>query len=388
MNMTIFLNRLDELQKTFKRFAKKASAIGLETSLTVGEPYVKEIAVYKYDEIAHATVKDGSMFVDVVDISVVFPDYKLGEYDVIGVIDHTFSTKENAVYPCGDWNIPTKYRKGQGICEHCRTNHKRSKTVLLMNKSGEYKQVGTTCLKEYTGITDIGLLSCFRALDALFEECNINSGEYTGAPTRKIHIIDYIATCVNIIKHEGYTKGLKAQAMEKEYNESPSKADYEKAREIHKYFVTGEFQDDFLHNIHIHMMKGYTEEDGLIAYAPIAYDKEMEKIKAKADREKANANIEYFGNVGDKVKGIAVTGKVLTSYTTRVSYYNAVQTFVIEFRDNKNHIFIWKTQKSIPLNDDGLFIGRISGTIKEHSTFNGVRQTMLTRCKAEMEENI
>lgn len=161
MKMTIFVNRLEELQKQFNRFTKKANAIGLETSLTIGEPYVKELTVYGYDEAVHTMIDKGTAHVDVVNVSVVFPDYKLGEYDVIGVIDHTLSTKENAVYPCGDWNIPTKYRKGQGICEHCRTNHKRNKTVLLMDKSGEYKQVGTSCLKEYTGITDISLLSCF-----------------------------------------------------------------------------------------------------------------------------------------------------------------------------------------------------------------------------------
>ena len=382
MEMTIFLNRLEELQKQFNRFAKKANAIGLETSLTIGEPYVKELTIYGYDEIAHATIDKGTAHVDVVNVSVVFPDYKLGEYDVIGVIDHTLSTKENAVYPCGDWNIPTKYRKGQGICEHCRTNHKRSKTVLLMNKSGEYKQVGTSCLKEYTGITDISLVSAFRALDALFEESNIDTGMYTGRPSRKIPIEDYLAACVHYVKSNGYTKSLKNEAMDDISHRDLTKSDFEKAKRIRDYFKNGEFTDDFLHNIHMHMMKGYTEEDGLLAYAPIAYAKEMAKAKAKAEKEKANAMIEYYGNVGEKVKGIAVTGKCLTSYTSCYgSIYNAVTTFVYQFTDNANHVFIWKTANDIPLNDDGIFNGVISGTIKEHSEYKGTKQTVLTRVK-------
>lgn len=381
MEMTIFMNRLEELQKQFNRFAKKANAIGLETSLTIGEPYVKELTIYKYDEIAHATIDVGTAHVDVVDVSVVFPDYKLGEFDVIGVIDHTFSTKENAVYPCGDWNIPTKYRKGQGICEHRRTNHKRSKTVLLMNKSGEYKQVGTSCLKEYTGITDISLLSAFRALDALFEESNIDTGMYTGRPSRKIPIEDYLATCVHYIRLNGYIKSLKDEAMDISHKDLTN-SDFEKAREIRDYFKNGEFTNDFLHNIHMHMMKGYTEEDGLLAYAPIAHAKEMEKARAKAEKEKANAMIEYYGNVGEKVKSIAVTGKCLTSYTNCYgSIYNAVTTFVYQFTDNANHVFIWKTTKNIPLNDDGIFNGTISGSIKEHKEYKSTKQTILTRVK-------
>lgn len=383
MEMTIFLNRLEELQKQFDRFAKKANAIGLETSLTIGEPYVKELAMYGYDEITHTTIDKGTVRVDVVDVSVVFPDYRLGEYDVIGVINHGLSTTENAVYPCGDWDIPTKYRKGQGICEHCRTNHKRNKTVLLMDKSGEYKQVGTSCLKEYTGVTDVSLLSAFRALDSLFDESNIDTGMYTGRPSRKIPIVDYLAACVHSIKFNGYTKSLKDDAMDDISHRDLTTSDFETAQKIREYFKSGEFTDDFLHNIHMHMMKGYTEEDGLLAYAPIAYAKEMEKARAKVEKEKADAMVDYYGNVGEKVKGIAVTGKCLTSYTNCYgSIYNAVTTFVYQFTDNANHVFIWKTAKDIPLNDDGIFKGIISGTIKEHSEYKGTKQTILTRVKA------
>jgi hypothetical protein len=251
-----------------------------------------------------------------------------------------------------------------------------------MNKSGEYKQVGTSCLKEYTGITDISLLSAFRALDALFDESNIDTGMYTGRPSRKIPIEDYLAVCVHYIHFNGYTKSLKNEAMDDISHRDLTKSDFEKAKEIREYFKNGEFTDDFLHNIHMHMMKGYTEEDGLLAYAPIAYAKEMEKARAKAEKEKANAMIEYYGNVGEKVKGIAVTGKCLTSYTNCYgSIYNAVTTFVYQFTDNANHVFIWKTANDIPLNDDGIFNGVISGTIKEHSEYKGTKQTVLTRVK-------
>jgi len=53
MEMTIFMNRLEELQKQFNRFAKKANAIGLETSLTIGEPYVKELTIYGYEDLPY-----------------------------------------------------------------------------------------------------------------------------------------------------------------------------------------------------------------------------------------------------------------------------------------------------------------------------------------------
>ena len=54
-----------------------------------------------------------------------------------------------------------------------------------------------------------------------------------------------------------------------------------------------------------------------------------------------------------------------------------------EFKDNANHTFIWKSASAgLEMNDDGTFTGKITGKIKEHSEYNGRKQTVLTRVKA------
>ena len=43
MTYTIFANRLNDLEKAYRRYAKKANAIGLETSMEVIKRYPKKI---------------------------------------------------------------------------------------------------------------------------------------------------------------------------------------------------------------------------------------------------------------------------------------------------------------------------------------------------------
>lgn len=377
MKCTVYLNRLEELKKVYNRFAKKANAVNLETSLEIGEPYIKEIAVYEYDDVQHCQRKIGNMAVDVVDIDITYPDYKLGNYSVIAVIDHTFDENNNAIYPCGDFDIPVEYRHGQGICEHCHTNHKRNKTILLKDISGKYKQVGTACLKEYTGISNISLVSAFGVVDSLLNESDIHTGCYTGTSREYRKVRDYLACCIHEIRRNGYDRDIKEFAYNDKWYSNSTESDYNMADKVIEYFTSHEFSDNFLYNTSVHIKKGYCRESGFIAYAYMAYQKELEKT----EKEKAKAVYEYFGNVKDKIE-VNVTGKVLTSYTSCYgSIYNSVTTFVYQFTDNANHVFIWKTAKDIPLNDDGIFNGVISGTIKEHSEFNGIKQTVLTRVK-------
>lgn len=49
--------------------------------------------------------------------------------------------------------VNPEWHKLECVCEHCNTRRNRKSTYLVRNtKSGEVRQVGKTCLKEYTGI--------------------------------------------------------------------------------------------------------------------------------------------------------------------------------------------------------------------------------------------
>lgn len=50
--------------------------------------------------------------------------------------------------------IPERYRTSEAVCEHCNSKRRRKDTYLIVNESGEFKQVGKSCLKDFTnGLT-------------------------------------------------------------------------------------------------------------------------------------------------------------------------------------------------------------------------------------------
>ena len=382
MMYTIYKNRLEELEKTFKRYAKKAENIGLSATLEITREYTKEIPVYKNDYINHVTYKDGKIPVDVVDVEINFPDYRLGNYSVVAVIDH--GENGNLIY--SDVEIPMEYHKGIGICEHCRTRHNRKTTVLLSDEFGNFKQVGTTCLKEYTGISDISLVNAYRVVESLLIDSDISSGNFTGRPSENMETVNYLEKCIHVTLENGYNKDNKEKAMKLKSNDLTD-ADRKIAEKVMDFFGNNDFSDNFLENIKVVLSNDYCKPyNGFVAYAYTAYLKAMEKAEKEKQLKEEATNTEYYGKVGDKIT-VEVTGKIVGSYETSYGYYG--QTVRIwEFTDAENHVFVWKTSSFFAvdneekMDDEHVFHGKIKATIKEHSEYRGKKQTVITRVKA------
>jgi hypothetical protein len=63
--------------------------------------------------------------------------------------------------PGFDGEIPARFRTAKPECDHCNTARRRKDTYLVRNAETDegVKQVGSTCLKAYTGISPAALLS-------------------------------------------------------------------------------------------------------------------------------------------------------------------------------------------------------------------------------------
>ena len=84
--ITVTTGRVEDVKKVYNRYAKKAQAVGLETSIQIGEPYGKKVNVYENDHINHVTAKKGFIIMEVVDIDITFPEYKLGNYNTTNIV--------------------------------------------------------------------------------------------------------------------------------------------------------------------------------------------------------------------------------------------------------------------------------------------------------------
>ncbi len=135
---------------------------------------------------------------------------------------------------------------------------------------------------------------------------------------------------------------------------------------------------------------------GIAVYAMFAskqnHDKTVAKKIAEEERAKANAEVTYFGNVGDKFEH-EMTFEKMFGFETMYGYQ-----YILLFRDEENHVFKWSSSRGTyqcwckTNGRDGFLeyeIGKkyiLKGTIKAHEEYRNVKQTVITRCKVLKDE--
>ena len=82
---------------------------------------------------------------------------------------------------------------------------------------------------------------------------------------------------------------------------------------------------------------------------------------------------EYQGEIGDKIEM-----ELCVKKTVQFDGYYGTSTMHI-MEDEDENVYVWTTAtKTLP---EGWY--KVKGTIKDHKTYKHVKQTVLTRCKAE-----
>ena len=105
----------------------------------------------------------------------------------------------------------------------------------------------------------------------------------------------------------------------------------------------------------------------------VEYD--AEKI-ALAILKHNTENSSYVGTVGEKIKQEVMLTKELYF---RSNYGYNTGTYIYIMKNKQGNVLVWKTSKSLNIDEGEKFT--ITGTVKEYNTYDGTKQTILTRCK-------
>lgn len=378
----------DKLERKVKRIIKKLEKHNLEYTFEILGETVEPVNVIDIS-IPNQPVVIDTLYLDVVLYNFTMDEIKLGNYKTIAIIKHNEikDSDENLVYPViPEITIDNKYRNIESKCNHCNINRKRNTTVLLqdLDASKEVIQVGLTCLKEYTGISDIDVIKNYIDLQDIFlDEVYIYHKNYDSYP-RYVKTIAYLAYSIKMIETKGYQKGItREEAWWKAYEHETNTIDkkyIKNAEDVLDFFANREFQNDFLENTKALLSNEYSKMASLIAYAYLAYQKQLEYEINQREQYEISKMSNYVGNVGERID--------IEVYLVRrfafESYYGMQQLYI--FKDDEDNLYKWKTSKyivdskgqSIEMNENKIFI---KGTIKAHEEYRGVKQTELTRCK-------
>lgn len=401
-----FKSDFEDLQKRINRITKKLTAYGKKWTFEVLGESVEEVTVWDYRNIDNVPMwqfrpkKCGKIAVDVVSYTFEMERLQLGNYEVIAVLDHkAIEGNENLIHVIKEGiTVPLQYRTVKSICEHCHSDRERNKTVLLQDDTGNIKQVGTTCIKEYTGIDGLDIISAYQDIhNIIIDNNNLNADfDRIGNYPKYKSTFDYLSICIELINSEGYTKeptnnrqttkNASWDLLEKEYKASEQSKQL--AHNVIDYFNNNTFDEsqNFLNNIKLYLSQEYTKASGFIAYAYIAYQKQME-YEAKKQAEQSNKkSSEYIGKIGDKIQ-IELTLKKRIAYETNYTYYGGT-SYIYIFEDNKGNQYKWNSAKFLEkiVNNEYIAINendslKLKGSIKALEEYKGTKQTVLTRCK-------
>jgi hypothetical protein len=326
---------------------------------------------------------------------------KLNGWKFVARLETIKGNKDNLVYVAPNENIPTIYRESGSVCEHCNSKRYRKYTYVLKHESGEFKQVGSSCLKDFLGHTDpqnyakylewMEELSVLASEGETIERGNLSIKDY------KYELDYFVAYVAEYIKETGYFISKSNAEMQDRQSTSDSvwnemlntqlKTDQKVVKSISDDSIKlaneaiqwaislGENKNinDYQHNLYLSCSANVVDwrSKGIVASLITAYQYETDKIKKKEKIEKENENSQYFGEVGKR----EIFTLTVTKKRDVVSQFG-VSTLHL-FKDENGNIATWfSSNKEF---DEGERV-TIKATVKEHKEYNGMKQTILTRC--------
>lgn len=305
-------------------------------------------------------------------------------WEFVASIQH-LPTGENIIRSIVDNLVtPNKYKNSGSNCDHCNVNRYRKDTYLVRHTSGDFRKVGSTCIKDFLGGNspdDILLRANFSAESLQFFSgiTGVTSDHNDGL----YYINTFLAHTAAIIRDYGFVSKAKAKEsnlystadrvrdnLEMTINSVVSDKEKELASKAIGWVenLSDEVcnSSDYLHNIRAIVRSGMVglKTMGFAASIIPVFKKENPVLKKIS---------QHVGNVNDRLDFNITVKHLFTGTSTYGVYYKFI------FADENENVLTWMTSKdpSLELNKNY----KIRGTVKGHVEFKNVKQTELTRCE-------
>lgn len=322
--------------------------------------------------------------------------------------------KGNLIHSATDVSIPNKYYNSEPYCEHCKKNVWRKYLYLVKNtETGAIKQVGRGCLKDYTHGLSAEAVAFYQSLFTGLEEAEaeepsmggygFGNAEYYDAEEVTRFMSETIRHFGFVPKNDEYKMPTSARAGQfydvahnrrrgytqelwNEIKASMEKVGFnaespEAVKEAHEALAWIAEQDDsnssYIHNLKLvcSMKQVKAWHYGIIASLIPTWNKSLVREAEKKAAQAAEAHSEFVGKIGERITFKVHSTKVVTSWETD---YGTM--WLVKFVSEEGNVFMWKASTLNALPDDFSEIKTVTGTVKNHDEFRGIKQTFVNRC--------
>lgn len=392
INATIPTDRIAELETRLKALNKKAAKYG-----------ISPLVLTKSTEHVDATRE-----IFVTPVMVTFePIVIAGGWQFIASIEHEVIDNANKNIVAGygvSKEDELKYRTVGSHCEHCRTKRFRNLTYIVKSAVGETKQVGSTCLKDYLGVSVDAAVTSLEIMAEISEiDDEANGYSSTNSSARLASVENVVAMTLAIVSEKGFVSQARANGMQvstsgivwmnlfpainmkEEDKIRPTEKHREEASEIianwktnlvPKFSDNNEDLDSFEYKVAMAVALGWVKPRLFNTLVAAAFRESNFIKEKKAPKFEKNEFITMV-NIGDKVElelTVARMSKIEGFYGT---------TTILNLVDSEGRKVVWFASSS--LDEMSWEVGKmykIKGTVKDlkdDPRFG--KQTIITRVK-------
>lgn len=413
---------VENLEKKFKAAARKIRKINPELEPTMTKSnhtivLVRKIELRPCDCRSEATVKEVPYEVRRVELKI--PDEAVfaennwafgGSVEPSGVEGKNFVDVNLSGENLG-FTVPTRYFSlNPCTCDYCKTNRQRNKTYLVVNReTGEWKQLGKECLKLFVTGIDIDAIATFESFIKEAEDM-ANPGDefFYNKRFKFVKVADALALAYAVYCERGYlatrdsvgnpndfsNKNIVQRKLAHKYgfdndflnitnyvrseiDEIDLKIDSAIAREYVEVAVkmVSRFPDDtYYNNLKVIVSNEYIPLNklGLLVSIPKAIDRYEEEKKRQEEKERLATESNYIGEVGEKISVNFISGREVACCETQFGLLH-----IYEFKDANGNTVVWKSSSSKDIPESGT----VTGTVKSHEEYDGIKQTVILRAK-------
>lgn len=373
-----------EIDKVIARIQKKAAIYGKLFSIEEGDAHFEKRRCFADD--FGVAYEIGTEFVEVYDLTIESEIVKRDGFEIVARIEHLEGG--NIVQMFSEDGDPS-WSHILPCCEHCRSKRKRNVTFMVKGPDG-FKQIGRSCLKDYSGIDPqrIGILNELRDLILKDSIDRFDFDSHRDAIAYECKQV--LAISLMMVDQFGYTKSSengsnKSRVMKVlAENEQPSNEYLQKADEIISTIEamddTDASQEDMM-NVKVILSREYCKNShiGYLAYLPVVYRRYTEKIEKKKEMFDKMAGSSWVGEVGKRIAVEVMETKLVRCIE---GYYGT--TWMYKMIDAHGNVYLWYASRPFRRTIDGMLIsfesGTIKATVKEYCEYQGIKETVLTRC--------